>query len=156
MRTAILFLALALTVPALAADAPRSASPPPAEEVLANTGTTRVAFGTSEWLDVGLDVNGVIVDRVKLRRAGAITSLFLKHDEANRGKVVVRNTTSLDVEPALALAVFDKDGHLVGAANTGLRLRTLKAGEMREMDIHLGGVFRHLDEGESLYVSLEY
>jgi len=151
MRIATSLLAILLAVPAAFAG-----DKAPADDALANTGTTRVAFGTSEWLDVGLDVNGVIVDRVKLHRANAVTSLFIKHDEANRGKVVVRNTTDRDIEPALALAVFDKEGHLVAATNTGLRQRTLQAGDMREMEIHLGGVFRHLAEGDSLYVSLEY
>lgn len=124
--------------------------------VPANTGTSKVAFASSEWLDIGLDVNGVTVDRLKLRRPGALKGLVVRHDEANRGKVVVTNHTDVEVQPALALAVFSAEGHLLAAANTGARTKVIDAGETVEMDIHFGGVFRFLDEGAQLYVTLEY
>jgi hypothetical protein len=127
-----------------------------AAEVPADTGTTKVEFTPKEWVDVGLSVHGVTVDRVKLHPAGPMTSLMLKHDEPNRGRVVVTNGTDRRVSPAIAIAVFDAGGNLLAAANTGIRIRSLDPGESREMDIHFGGVFRHIEQGRTLYVSLEY
>jgi len=127
-----------------------------AEERDANTGTTRIASEASEWLDVGLDVNGVEVDRIRLHQAGKIKRLFMQHDEANRGSIVVTNRTNVAVHPAVAVAVFDAEGRLLAAANTGKKLISLKPGVSDELDIHFGGVFRHIEDGAFLYVSLEY
>jgi hypothetical protein len=147
MRPLVLLLAL------LALAAPAAAAP---DDVVANTGTTKLDFTPREWLDVGLEVNGVTVDRLKLHPAGRVTSLMLKHDEANRGTIVVTNATKVVVSPSLAVAVFDAEGRLLAAANTGVRLKSLKPGETKELEIHFGGVFRHLEKGRVLYVSLEY
>ena len=69
----------------------------------------------------------------------------LKDDEANRARMVVTNRTDRKVSPALALAIFDAEGRLLAAANTGARLKKIKPGVTAELDIHFGGVFRHLD-----------
>src|SRR5205814_5969163 len=119
------------------------AEPAPAT-VMADTGTAKIPFATREWIDVGLNVNGVTVDRVRFHRPGKITGLLTKHDEANHGDVVLTNGTDKKINPALAVAVFDKDGHLLAAANTGLRLKSLKPGETATMDLHFGGVFRYI------------
>ena len=62
-------------------------------EVVANTGSTRIRFAAREWLNVGLDVNGVRVDRIKLHDPKRIKGLFTKHEQANRGRIVVSNPT---------------------------------------------------------------
>jgi hypothetical protein len=124
--------------------------------VPANTGTTKLAFAAQEWLDVGLEVNGVRVDRLKLHRPGTVAGMLVKHDEANRGKVVVTNGTDRKVSPAIAVAVFDEEGHLLAAANTGARTKVADPGETVEMDIHFGGVFRFIENGATIYVSIEY
>ncbi len=135
---------LPLARPAVAADAP------------ASTGTTRVEVSTDEWIPVRLSVHGVTVDRVRLQRPGKLTRLVLKHDEANRGRIVVTNDTRVRVTPAVAIAIFDAEGRLLSAANTGARTKVLDPGETRELDIHFGGVFRNLGAASVAYVSLEY
>mgnify|MGYP000073564905 CR=1 FL=1 len=142
---AILLLCLALAAPpAVAADVP------------ADTGTTKVDFTPGDWVRVNLSVQGVTVDRLKLHEAGTMTSLMLKHDKPNRGRVYVTNGTDRRVSPAIAIAVFDASGNLLAAANTGVRVKSLDPGESKEMEIHFGGVFRHIDQGRTLYVSLEF
>jgi hypothetical protein len=145
MRLLVLLAAL-LAMPAAAAPS----------DVQANTGTTRLDFTPREWLDVGLEVNGVTVERLKLHPPGKMTSLMVKHDAANRGTIVVTNETQVVVSPAVAIAVFDAEGRLLAAANTGVRLKSLKPGETKDLEIHFGGVFRHLEKGRVLYVSLEF
>jgi hypothetical protein len=135
--------------PAHATDAD-GATPP------ADTGTARVDFEADRWVEVDLDVHGVHVDRLNLHAPRGLSGLLTKHQEANRGSVVVTNTTETSVNPSLAIAVFDKEGHLLAAGNTGLSLRALKPGQSREIDVHLGGVFRHLDAGATAYISLEF
>ena len=146
LRVVFTTLALAIAMPAVSAPT----------RVQANTGTAKLAFAAHEWLDVDLDVNGVRVDRLKLHRPGRIPGMLVKHDEANRGRVVVTNTTDARVSPSLAMAVFDDEGHLLAAANTGARTKTIDPGETVEMEVHLGGVFRFIEDGTSLYVSLEF
>jgi hypothetical protein len=148
-RPTLATLALAVSLVALPALAEEKAAP-------ANTGTTKVDVTPLEWLTVGLNVNGLTVDRLKLHPAGKMTSLVLKHDAANRGKVVLTNGTDRRVYPALAMAVFDGEGRLLAAANTGVRQTGLEPGQTKEFEIHFGGVFRHMAEGRTLYVSLEY
>ena len=128
----------------------------PEDDPLANTGTKRLPYAAREWLEVGLDVNGVSVDRLKLHQPGKIKGLFTKHHQANRGTIAVTNRTDRKVHPAVAIAVMDADGRLLAAANTGARLLSLKPGVTADFDIHLGGVFRHLRKGAHIYVSLEY
>lgn len=151
-RAVLLALALAVTCGLLPAPAAVADEP----VVQANTGTMRLDFTPREWLDVGLSVNGVIVDRVKLHPPGKMTSLMVKHDTANRGTIVLTNKTPVLVHPAVAIAVFDEEGRLLAAANTGARLKGIKPGETKELEIHFGGVFRHLERGRVLYVSAEY
>ena len=143
--------ALGLTV-LLAVAAPATATTP----VPANTGSARVDYAAREWIDVGLDVHGVSVDRLRLRRPNRARALILRHDEPNRGVIVVTNRTDKKVAPAVAAAVFDADGRLLAATNTGHRLRSVLPGETVEMDVHFGGVFRHVENGHWIYVSLEY
>ena len=130
--------------------------PVPPVVVPANTGTAKVDFHDGEWVKVGLDVNGVRVERVELHAPRGLTGLLTRHQEANRARVLVSNGTSVAISPSLALAVFDGEGHLLAAGNTGLEGRQLKPGDYREMELHLGGVYRHLNAGAVVYVSLEY
>ena len=122
----------------------------------ATTGTTRVAFAAREWLDVDLDVHGVSVDRLKLHQPGKVKSLFTKHDEANRGRLAVTNSTDRNVHPAVAIAIFDAEGRLLASANTGKRIWAIKPGRTEELDIHFGGVFRYIGRGAFIYVTVEY
>jgi hypothetical protein len=122
----------------------------------ASTGTVRIAFAAREWLDVDLDVHGVSVDRIKLHQPGKVKSLFTKHEEANRGRLAVTNGTDRNVHPAVAIAVFDEEGRLLASANTGKKHFAIKPGVTKELEIHFGGVFRHLERASWLYVTLEY
>ena len=148
-------LGLVLAVGSGAATA-RAGEPVPPVVVPANTGTAKVDFQDGEWVKVGLDVNGVRVERVELRAPRGLTGLLTRHQEANRGRVLVSNGTDEVVTPSLAIAVFDSEGHLLAAGNTGLAGRPLKPGQYREMELHLGGVYRHLNAGALVYISLEY
>ena len=160
-RKTIRSLALALSVlgsslgtgfvawPALAAD--ESPATP-----AANTGTAKVNFTPGDWIKVDLDVHGVRVERILLRAPKGVTGLVTQHQEANRVKVTVLNSTDRVIEPSVAVAAFDAEGHLLAAGNTGLSIKSLKAGAYREVEIHLGGVYRHLSQATAVYVSLEY
>ena len=119
-------------------------------------GTVRIAFSAREWLDLDLDAHGVRVDRIKLHQPGKVKSLFTKHEEANRGRVVITNGTDRNVHPAVAIAVFDDEGRLLACANTGKKVFAVKPGVTKELEIHFGGVFRHLERGAWIYVTLEY
>jgi hypothetical protein len=148
-------LGLLLLSPATAATA-EGATDANLEERPASTGTIRLPFAAREWLDVDLDVHGVSVDRLKLRQARAVKSLFLSHDEANRGQIAVTNGTDRKIHPSVAVAVFDGEGRLLAAANTGKKVFAIKPGVTKELDIHFGGVFQHIGRGAWLYVTLEY
>jgi hypothetical protein len=156
------FLGLAVAVgvvvaPALlATGGARADEPVPPVVVPANTGTAKVDFVDGEWVKVGLDVNGVRVERVQLRAPKGLTGLLTRHQEANRGRVLVSNGTDGSITPSLAMAVFDAEGHLLAAGNTGLAGRSLKPGQYREMEVHLGGVYRHLNAASLVYISLEF
>ena len=148
-----------LTLLLLAAPSPlRAEGAAQANEVErpATTGTTRIAFAAREWLDVDLDVHGVTVDRLKLHQPGKVKSLFTKHEEANRGKIAVTNTTDRAVHPAVAIAIFDAEGRLLASANTGKKVWAIKPGVTEELDIHFGGVFRYMERGAWIYITVEY
>lgn len=147
-------LSVLATLPVLAEDAAPAETA--AEPVIANTGSARVEFAAREWLDVGLDVNGVRVDRLQLREANKFQRFFTKNDEANRGRLWITNRTKYAVSPALAVAVLDKEGRLLAAANTGARTRHVEPGASIEMELKFGGVFRHIELGDYILVSIEY
>ena len=66
-RVLTLFLALSAALAVLS-----TAHRPVDAQVLATTGTKRIAFAEREWLEVGLDVQGVTVDRLKLHLPGKV------------------------------------------------------------------------------------
>ncbi|MEM7249702.1 MAG: hypothetical protein AAF533_30635 [Acidobacteriota bacterium] len=136
--------------------APSSLAKKRLEDTQATTGSKRIGFAARQWLVVDLDVQGVTVDRLKLHPPGRVRGLFTKHDEANRAKIAVTNRTDRRIQPSVAIAVFDEEGYLLAAANTGPSLTSLRPGVTSEMDLHFGGVFRHLEDGAFIYLSLEY
>ena len=101
-------------------------------------------------------MHGVSVDRIKLHQPGKVKSLFTKHEEANRGRIAVTNGTDRNVHPAVAVAVFGAEGRLLASANTGKKVFAIKPGVTSELEIHFGGVFRHIERGAWIYVTVEY
>ena len=132
-----------------------AAEPSPATPA-ADTGTARVEFHPGDWTKVDLDVHGVRVERILLRPAKGMTGLVTRHQEANRVLMTVLNTTDRTIEPSIAVAAFDAEGHLLAAGNTGLSIKSLKPAAYREVEVHLGGVYRHLSEAAVVYVTLEF
>ena len=155
-----LALAAACFAAAVLAAAPARADKDKDKELprseMANTGTAKVDFKDGEWVKVGLDVHGVRVERLILHAPRGMNALMIRHDEANRVKLTVLNDTDVNIEPSIAIAVFDAEGRLLAAGNTGLSIRTLKARAYRDVEVHLGGVYRHLDTAATVYVTLEY
>ena len=149
-------VALVLGLALVGASSPLSAAGTSPATPLANTGTARVDFKPSDWMKVDLDVHGVRVERILLKRPTGVTGLVTRHQEANRVTVTILNGSDRDIEPSVAVAAFDDEGHLLAAGNTGLSIKTLKAGQFREVVVHLGGVYRHLGEASTVYVTLEY
>lgn len=149
-------LALVIGLVVVGAPSPLSAADASPATPPANTGTARVEFKPSDWMKVDLDVHGVRVERILLKAPKGMTGLVTRHQEANRVTVTILNGRDRDIEPSVAVAAFDDEGHLLAAGNTGLSIKTLKAGQFREVEVRLGGVYRHLAEASTVYVTLEY
>lgn len=73
----------------------------------------------------------------------------------SRAHLTVSNTSTHDLVPGFAVAVFDGQGKLLGVASGGTKLGTVKAGETEEFDLNFSQVKNRLPKGEKFTLSVE-
>jgi len=111
-------------------------------------------FKANTTLQVGAELPaGLRFDSVEfvLPAGGTQTSTF----GGPKAKVAISNLGKKSVTVAIAIAVTDADGRLVGVANGGTKLFPLRAGRQMSYSLDFGGVNSELSAGTVFRISIE-
>jgi len=112
------------------------------------------AFKTNTALQVGTELpNGLRLDTVEfvVPAPGADNSTF----GGPKVKVTISNVSKASVTVAIAVAVLDADGHLVGVASGGTKLFPLRGERQMVYTLDFGGVNGSLSSGTIFHLSIE-
>ena len=111
---------------------------------LAGLKSVKVPFVKNEWTDVAITQEGIHLLNYRISLATNVSMNPLKIGAGPAMFFNVKNEGSAATDFAIAVALFDKNGNLVGAAS-GSHAGKLDAGESKEIKI----IFRDVNESVS-------
>jgi hypothetical protein len=101
----------------------------------------------------GLRINSIFFNKRKIEPG--FFDLFKGVEFGTRAEVEVTNTSKYPVIPGFAVAVFDKDGRLLGVASGGTRFGTVKPGSTETFDLNFTQVKERLPLGDHFLLTIE-
>lgn len=104
---------------------------------------------------LSINVDGLKVTSLAISKREPKSRLFQGPDYGSRALISVTNTSSRSRTPGFAIAVFDKDGLLLGAANGGTKVGTIKPGATESFDLGFFQVKDRLPKGDHYVLSVE-
>ena len=116
--------------------------------------SVKVPFVKNEWVDVALTQEGIHVVNYRISLATNVSMNPLKVGAGPAMFFNVKNEGSAPSDFAVAVALFDKEGDLVGAA-TGSHAGKLEPGESKEIKIIFRDVNEKLSDAMTAQVSVE-
>ena len=152
-------LVLAQNPPAKpAAEPPAAASagaPKPAAQAPLGFYSRRTDFKWDRLLPLGFEVDGLKVNSIFFNNRELKSSWIKEATFGSRAQVEVTNSARTDRIPGFAVAVFDKDGSLLGVASGGTKLGVVKPGETETFDLNFSQVKERLPRGDHFVLSVE-
>ncbi len=156
-------LALALQAPEAkpASQAPDKAAaekapePRPAPARALSFFSEKFNYAWEKTLPLSVEVDGLKVNSIFFNRREAKTGLFKGAEFGTRAQLEVTNTAAKPRTPGFAVAVFDSEGRLLGAATGGTKVGTVKPGETETFDLNFTQVKERLPLGASFVLSVE-
>lgn len=108
---------------------------------------TKLQVGTEMPAGLRLDTVEFILPKDDPSQSGTFSGPKVKVSVSNLGK------TSVSV--AIAIAVMNAEGRLVGVANGGTKLFPLRAERQMEYSLDFGGVNSELSQGATFHLAIE-
>jgi hypothetical protein len=147
----------------LQAQEPPPAAPPAAPPAVApaapaaslSFASAKAPFAWDKDLPLALEVDGLKATAIFFNRRAAKARLFQGPTFGTRAQVKVTNTALKPRTPGFAVAVFDAEGQLLGAANGGTKFGTVKPGETETFDLNFFQVKERLPKGATFVLSIE-
>lgn len=158
MASALLLLVLALhpqAPPAKPASAAPAATQPAATQAPLGFYSRRCEFKWDRLLPLGFEVDGLKVNSIFFNTRELKANWIKDATFGTRAQVEVTNGAKADRVPGFAVAVFDKEGHLLGVASGGTKLGVVKAGETETFDLNFTQVKERLPRGDHFVLSVE-
>lgn len=115
----------------------------------------RFDFHWDRLLPVGMELDGLKVNSIFFNTREVKSGPFKSATFGTRAQVEVTNTAKGDRVPGFAVAVFDKEGRLLGVASGGTKLGVVKAGETETFDLNFTQVKERLPRGDHFVLSVE-
>lgn len=112
-------------------------------------------YAWEKTLPVTADVDGLKVKSIFFARREAKTGIFKGAEFGTRAQLEVTNTATRPRTPGFAVAVFDAEGRLLGAASGGTKFGTVKPGETETFDLNFTQVKERLPLGATFVLSVE-
>ena len=153
--------------PAEATSAAKPAEEKPAEEKAAEpkpdpasssrsreTVSKKVAFENEKWLPLDLAAEGIELKEIRFAVEGGINFNPLRAGKGPQVFMPVKNTSDHGMKFAVAVALFDAGGGLVGATEVTYG-GTLDPGESNEVKLTFRDVKRRFFDAKSAQVALE-
>jgi hypothetical protein len=117
------------------------------------SGTFPFHWNQSQALPINLD--GLKITSIAIGKREPTSKLFQGPNFGSRALIYVTNTSKKSRTPGFAIAVFDKDGRLLGAANGGTKIGTVKPGTTETFDLAFFQVKDRLPKGDHYVLSVE-
>jgi len=112
-------------------------------------------FHWNQLQTLPINVDGLKVTSIAIGKREPSSKLFQGPDYGSRAVLQVTNTSKRSRVPGFAIAVFDKDGRLLGAANGGTKIGTVKPGTTETFDLSFFQVKDRLPKGDHYVLSVE-
>ncbi len=112
-------------------------------------------FHWNQTQTLSIDVDGLKVTSIAISKREAKSKLLKGPDFGSRALLYVTNTSKKSRTPGFAIAVFDKDGRLLGAANGGTKIGTIRPGTTETFDLAFFQVKDRLPKGDHYVLSVE-
>ena|SRR5437867_8434832 len=122
--------------------------------VHANTVAKTIKWSNEQWIPIGLVSEGVEITEVRFEVEGGIHWNPLRAGRGPQCFVQVKNTASHSMHLAVAVALFDDKGTLVGATESG-HIGELDPGESSEIKMTFREVKRRFFEASTAQLALE-
>ncbi|MBI4913670.1 MAG: hypothetical protein HY823_13115 [Acidobacteria bacterium] len=139
------------------APAAETAPPPQSPAPLAplGFGSRRLPFQWDQQLPVGLEVDGLRVNTVFFNNREIKSGWLKDANFGTRAQLEVTNTAKADRVPGFAVAVFDKEGQLLGVASGGTKIGVVKPGQTETFDLNFTQVKERLPRGDHFVLAVE-
>jgi hypothetical protein len=138
-----------------AAETAPAAEPRPVPARSLSFFSEKFAYAWDRTVPLTVEVDGLRVNSIFFNRREAKTGLFKGAEFGTRAQIEVTNKASKPRTPGFAVAVFDAEGRLLGAATGGTKVGTVKPGETETFDLNFTQVKERLPLGASFVLSVE-
>jgi hypothetical protein len=113
------------------------------------------AFKWDQQLKLTGEVDGLKVNSIFFNKR-AFTIGFLKGaDFGTRAEIEVTNLANVSRNPGFAVAVFDAENRLLGAATGGSKLGRVAPGATETFELNFHQVLERMPKGDHFYLSIE-
>ncbi len=130
-------------------------TPQPAPEQPLSFFSENLPYHWNQTIPLTINVDGLKVTSISFARREPKTKFLQGPDYGSRALIEVTNTAAKPRTPGFAVAVFDKDGRLLGAANGGTKIGTVKPGGTETFELSFFQVKERLPRGDHYVLSVE-
>ena len=115
----------------------------------------RFPYHWDQFIPINQEVDGLKINSIFFNRRTFRSGLLKGADFGTRAQVEVTNTAKTSRVPGFAVAVFDAENRLLGAAHGGIKLGTVRAGETESFDLPFRQVLERLPRGDHFFLTVE-
>ena len=112
-------------------------------------------FHWNKLQTLSIDLDGLKITSIAIGKREPSSKLFQGPDYGSRALLLVTNTSKRSRTPGFAIAVFDKEGRLLGAANGGTKIGNVSPGVTETFDLGFFQVKDRLPKGDHYMLSVE-
>ena len=120
----------------------------------AETISKTIKWDNEKWIPVNLASEGVEVKEIRFAVEGGIHWNPLRAGTGPQAFVQAKNTSNHEMKLAIAVALFDDKGGLVGATESA-NIGSLDPGESKEIKMTFRDVKRKFFEAKTAHIALE-
>jgi hypothetical protein len=117
----------------------------------AEVNSARYKFEGNKWLSLDLSVDEVRTDVIRFDWPSAVLGI----KSGYKAVVKVVNGSTKQVSAALAVALYDGDGKLLGAGTTGTKIGTIDPGDSAEFTVNFDHVIERLTQTTQFQIALQ-
>lgn len=112
-------------------------------------------FYWNQLQTLSINVDGLKITSLAIGKREPRYKLIQGPDYGSRATISVTNTSERSRTPGFAIAVFDKEGRLLGVANGGAKVGTVKPGTTESFAMSFFQVKDRLPKGDHYVLSVE-
>lgn len=120
----------------------------------AETNSKTIKWDNEKWIPVGLSAEGVEITEVRFEVEGGIHWNPLRAGRGPQAFIQVKNASGREMKMAVAVALFDDKGGLIGASEA-TNIGSLDPDEAKEIKLTFREVKRKFFEAKTAQIAIE-